>query len=176
VCQRFGRPDAYHHRHIGYDDDWLDEDTEQVAYHEAGHAVAAVLCAVGWTEARLFDDDSMESHEMGLAGRTKYVAEHYYDTTPANQAFIAWAGSWAQARYLSPDDPWRDLAGLHDTTSAGDMEDVYAYWNDPANAPLQSDEQWAREMDWAWPAVVPLAERLMRRRVVRTPLHPDWEG
>ena len=30
-------------------------------------------------------------------GWTAYPAEHYTDTTEENRAFIAWAGSWAEA-------------------------------------------------------------------------------
>jgi len=39
-----------------------------------------------------------------------------------------------------------------------------------------TDEQWARNLDSAWKQVETLAGRLARQRVVRTPLHPDWEG
>ena len=76
-------------------------------------------------------------------GWTAYLAEHYTDTTEENRAFIAWAGSWAEARYLDPDDPWRVLAGIQQTDGSSDMVRVYDYWRDPAHDPHDTEEQWA---------------------------------
>jgi hypothetical protein len=141
---------------------------EQIAYHEAGHAVAALLCVVGWEEIAI-------SRRLDRWGWTTLVEEHEDDTTPANLAFIDWAGAYAEARYLSPDDPWAVLPEVQNVSARSDMRKVRAYRDDPAHAPHESDEQWARSLDGAWKHVVALAERLARERVVRTPLHPDFE-
>ncbi len=161
---------------VGPDEDmWHDEDIAAIAYHEAGHATAAILCVVGWEEVRLIESDA-EALEDGAVAWTTYVAEHHADTTPANRAFIAWAGSWAEARYHSPDDPWDALLAAQDEGGQGDMERVDEYWNDPAHAPHETDEEWAHSLDGAWKHVEALAERIYRERVVRPPLYrPDEE-
>ncbi len=142
---------------------------EQVAYHEAAHAVAAVDCAVGWEEVAISEGRVRDLRQ----GVTYGVVEHLDDTSPANRAFIAWAGSWAEARYLSPDDPWAVLPEVQ-ATNGSDMAKVRAYRADPAHAPHETEQQWARDLDSAWKHVEALAQRLCRERVVRTPLHPEW--
>jgi hypothetical protein len=161
---------------VGYHDSGaLGLDDEATAYHEAGHAVAATLCAVGWTEIRLVESESARL-ETGCLAWVECVDEHLDETTAANRAFIAWAGAWAEARYLSPDDPWRALLGTQWNGGAADMERVEAYWNDPDHAPHDTEEQWARELDSAWPLVEDLAERLIARGGLLSPWHPDWEA
>lgn len=151
------------------DDLFSDKDAAMTAYHEAGHAVAAVDCAVGWKEAAI-------SEGRVSAGSTTYVAGHHADTSPANQAYIAWAGSWAEARYLSPNNPWAALPEVQAKGGQGDMAKVRAYRGDPAHAPHETEQQWARSLDSVWKRVEALAERIYRERVVRTPLYrPDEE-
>ncbi len=150
-------------------------DPEEIAYHEAGHATAAVLCVAGWTEAKV-DVDAGPGSEFfdGMDnGWTAYVAQHYGDTTAENRAFIAWAGSWAEARYLDPDDPWRVLPDVQQTGGSSDMVRVYDYWRDAPHDPHDTEEHWAQELDSAWSHVEALARQLARQHPVRSRLHPE---
>ena len=158
-----------------FDDDASDPEAEEIAYHEAGHATAAVLCVAGRTEMQgTVDPDPGTEFFTGMDhGWTAYVAEHYEDTTEENRAFIAWAGSWAEARYLDPDDPWRVLPAIQQTDGSADMVRVYDFWRDPAHDPHDTEEQWARELDSAWSHVEELAKQLARQHPVRSRLHPE---
>lgn len=120
-----------------------------LAYHEAGHAVAAILCGVAVTEVVVDEDHGWVNGDP----------EHVADTSPANLAFIAWAGSWTEARFWS-DDPWSVLPEVQEETSRSDMAVVNAYWADPGNAPHETDEQWASAIDWAWSCVETFASSL----------------
>ena len=157
------------------DDDASDPEAEEIAYHEAGHATAAVLCVAGRTQMQgTVDPDQGTEFFNGMNnGWSAYVAEHYADTTEENGAFIAWAGSWAEAHYLDPDDPWRVLAGIQQTGGSSDMVRVYDYWRDPAHDPHDTEEQWARELDRAWSHVEELAKQLARQPQVRSRVHPE---
>jgi hypothetical protein len=144
-----------------------DHDVKAAAYHEAGHAIACVLCGVGWTEVWVLDTGFE-------AGRTTYSPSTSW-TPPRPTSFISWAGCWAEARYISPDEPWRVLPDVQFEGGADDMAKVAAYRADPTHAPHETDEQWARNLDSAWKHVETLARQLARQRVVKTPLHPDFE-
>ena len=65
------------------DDDASDPEAEEVAYHEAGHATAAVLCVAGRTQMQgnLDRDPGTEFFNGMDNGWTAYLAEHYTDTT-----------------------------------------------------------------------------------------------
>lgn len=155
------------------DEHGYDEEAERTAYHEAGHAIAAALCAVAWTEVRLVASGA-ERLEEGLDAWTEFVAEHYEETSPANRAFIAWAGPWAEARYLAPRDLWAALPETQTYGGESDMEGVFEYWQSSDCAPHETEERWARELDCAWPQVQHLAKRSWRKGVVRTKYHPLW--
>ena len=61
------------------DDDASDPEAEEIAYHEAGHATAAVLCVAGRTQMQgTVDPDQGTEFFNGMNnGWTAYVAEHY---------------------------------------------------------------------------------------------------
>ena len=160
---------------MALDDDAYDLDPVEIAYHEAGHAAAAVLCVAGWTQSQvdLGSDRGSEFFDGMANGWTAYVAEHYEDTTEENRAFIAWAGSWAEARYLDPDDPWRVLAAIQQTGGSSDMVRVYDFWRDPAHDPHDTEEHWAHELDSAWSYVEAMAKQLAGQHQVRSRVHPE---
>lgn len=140
------------------DDLDYDDATWSVAYHEAGHLVAAVLCGLQWTEAWI---DPHGLRDEFMRGVVRMLSRD--DTPAADIAFFYWAGSYAQARYeAGSGDPWLFLQEIQDECGAADMLRVWDYWNDPTHAPHETDEQWAIELDKGWATLERWAEQLVR--------------
>lgn len=152
----------------------------RVAYHEAGHAIAAALCGSQWTKATI-------EPAWGLLG---FVACSDGFDHEANEAFFKWAGSYAQARGLLRDQDWPDptdkacerqdlmenrlwshVARVERSVgSSEDMKTVNSYFDDGRLATLETKDQWASELNLAWSQVCSLAARLVVERTIR----PTW--
>lgn len=122
----------------------------ELAYHEAGHAIAAEIVGVGWTSVAVFPDDGTRIDYDGRPwlGLTRYVPRH--DVPPSAWAFLAWAGCWAQARYTG-----EDLFTVQERSGGADMPRVDAY-----DAPW-SEDAWALDLELRWSEIERLAERLV---------------
>lgn len=129
----------------------------RLAFHEAGHAVALALCGEQWTSARV-DRPAPEFNGW---------VKHASVGNPANAAFVAWAGSYAEARSVyERDDPllWTYVRAAQEEGGRGDMQACLRYWGTP-HEPV---EQWAAELEVAWPQIRRLAARLEAHGVVYT--------
>ncbi len=127
----------------------------QTAYHEAGHAVAAALCGEQWTSVRIMPTEPDPRALHTLLGEMRDVSRAY--TPPANDAFICWAGAWAEARGTDG-----DLRTAQDEHASSDMERAAAYRGN------ETEDQWAAELESAWPQIEILAEQLVSEGTVYT--------
>ena len=120
----------------------------QTAHHEAGHAVACLLRGEGEVDAVSLSGDR---HGEGLtSGRMK----------PADEAFISYAGPWAEGRYLWTQDSAADedlddyvtgclLDQPADATPVLDFERNLVGQRELVAATYQVwDMELAREWDW----------------------------
>lgn len=112
------------------------------AFHEAGHAVAAVLAGGRLDHARLLDAGD-------LAGRTAYSGVSAFDAPG-----VAYAGPWAEARWRAGRTP--DLTAVYAAieTHTGDREALTAAGGGPLPRGIEST------LERCWPAVAALAAEL----------------
>lgn len=114
-----------------------------IAYHEAGHAIAAELCGVRWTSVAIFPDDGAS----GVHGVTRPLPGQ--DSPDSSWAFIAWAGAWAQARYTGEDlSAVQQESGDADLGTVGDV--------------VADEDAWSLDLELHWGEIEALAERLVR--------------
>lgn len=135
-----------------------DRESRRLAFHEAGHAIAAALCATQWTSARIVP---------GSVGLGCVLGDPTPE--PVNRTFVAWAGLYAEARSCcEADDPrlWWNVSAAQDEHGYSDMPPCWRYWVDPAEAPHETPQGWAAEIELAWPQVELLAKRLLRELTV----------
>ncbi|WP_133057898.1 hypothetical protein [Mycolicibacterium conceptionense] len=140
-----------------------------ITHHEAGHAIAALMTAVG-------DLDGGVSVCI-LAGRGNGNAQigDWVTGEPVQAAFVFYAGPWAEARVQ-----WQQpsLEGLDDTDGNGEsfrdrvraafLEGVgvtsdLASYNEMARIDSsipKREPYWARELERAWPVIKELANAL----------------
>lgn len=121
----------------------LSDNSLWLSVHEAGHLVAATLRGVVWDYATIVPVAS-------VAGHVAFRPDAAYQDE-ANQAFIYWAGPYAQAKTTNAP---LDLI-LRSESSASDRE-VFGPYRSPAN-----DRLWAAELDSAWGQVQECAARLL---------------
>ena len=121
------------------------EDEWAIAYHEAGHVVAAQICGIRWTSVVSVPHNT----RSGILGATR----HLPGAPSKDRAFVAWAGSWAQARYTGA-----DLMSVQEEYGDADMDIVsHLGWD------LADEDEWALALELHWPAIEALAERLVER-------------
>lgn len=142
------------------------------AHHRAGHAVAAALRGSTYECPLPIDPDGPQ--QLGSAGN---------QVNPADLAFVAAAGLWAQARALWGDQPvaGTDAEGrrfelyLDDVYASGVGTDavahVEAHFERLSTAGLgrealqelrlATESRWRSELEQTWPVVRMIAERLM---------------
>ena len=146
----------------------MDDDFMLTCHHEAGHAVAAVMRG---HELRALTVEATEEFR-GFTG---------YRGRPVDDAFIGWAGPWAQGRAL-----WRGDAGgdsltldavdeegieFRDYISAafltggdGDLHAVDRYVDELSGLGLDlpsPEATWCRELELVWPVILGVAARLL---------------
>ena len=148
------------------------------AYHEAGHAVAALMRG----GSSLLSVTLSDTHGAGIT----WHRSHVWD-----QAFIAYAGPWAESRYQWGDRPQDDLdddgftfddvlggcllSGGADDANVIDqglsVDSIAAEMGVQADAPGIADQLqqiataresvWQIELQQAWPAIYGVAARLI---------------
>jgi len=120
------------------------------AVHEAAHAVAAAICGVQWTSARLLDRPVM-------LGYRAWVRIPVIDSD-ADKAFIYWVGCWAEARWLGI-----PLEEAQRTSGGIDNRVVGAYWTAGGR---EGPDRWVAAMEPAWSEVLSFARKLANHGVV----------
>lgn len=135
------------------------------AHHEAGHAVASVMR--GGSSFRSVDlSRADEGHGLTL-----------HRCKPTDGPFIAYAGPWAEARYLWPADVPLDGEDDDGMTFGDYVAGIFLGQPDDAAALAPDDERvlllrahgvevdpyavWHMELERAWPAVQRVAARLL---------------
>lgn len=121
----------------------ISTDSLWLSMHEAGHLVAATMRGVSWDYATIVPVSSYAGH-VSFRPDDAYLDE-------ANQAFIYWAGPYAQAKCTNTP---LDVV-LRSESSSFDRE-VFGPFRSPAN-----DRLWAEELDAAWDQVRDCAARLL---------------
>lgn len=145
------------------------------AHHEAGHAMAAVMRGGSSLRGVTIDVDR-PGHGLTL-----------HRTAPWDNGFVAYAGPWAEARYLWGSGPLdeRDDDGctfsdcvvgvlLH---QPGDAAMWGAWLHEPAQENARQamadvgmtfapEEVWDRELELVWPEIQTLAQRIRAGEVV----------
>lgn len=135
---------------------------ETAAFHEAGHAVAAVMRG---GSTLLSVTLSTGTHGAGIT----WVRHKVWDL-----AFLTFAGPWAEARY--------EWAKIHDDLAVDDIStsdhecEVFEDWvcgvflsqpddmrtyREAGAGDVIREGIWHRELEAVWPAVVRVAERLL---------------
>lgn len=154
---------------------YVDDERWRVAYHEAGHAIAAALCGVQWTEARANPNpdntfrtaglypDHYTPEDIGRASLAGWVEGETIEEA-ASEAFVAWAGQYAETRSGYAESLARTEAGAE-----SDWGKVWTYWNDPAHTPHQTEDDWEAALDAAWPHVEAMARELAVHGIARVP-------
>jgi len=137
------------------------DDLERSAYHEAGHAVATVIR--GRKFLRLVSIGASIAHR----GNT------FHRPSGWNDAFVAWAGPWAQAHAEwngRPLDGEDEEFALDDHLAAafliGGQEDSHIVEQHFASMPWPSmrsgtERAWSMELTRMWPAITQVAEWLL---------------
>ncbi len=141
-----------------------------VAFHEAGHAVAAVMRG-----GSSLTSVSLNEHRHG-AGITRFRALVF------DQPFVVWAGPWAEARHAWGDRPFdsedEDGCILDDYVAGvflaqpGDAEGyrlalrALSDLGVPDDAIATTEGIWAREMEGVWPVIEAVAAALLRGEVI----------
>lgn len=180
-----------------------DETRRLTAYHEAGHAVAAVISPGG----RVDEIDISFNEEFDERGHTL----HHHE--PADQAFIIYAGPWAHALAWTIDETYqRPANGLipspdkvaeafrcnHDDWYAyerqmrGDVDVIKAFIDEEVGAfaeerkcrlkppPLtEPDPKWDGKLGKAWPEIEELARAMLAGTEVIELSNGDrldWQG
>lgn len=135
------------------------------AHHEAGHAVASVMR--GGSSFRSVDlSNADDGHGLTL-----------HRCKPTDGPFIAYAGPWAEARYLWPADVPLDGEDEEGTTFDEHVTGVLLGQPDDAAALAADDERvqqlrafgvevdpyavWHMELERVWPAVQSVAAQLL---------------
>ena len=112
-------------------------DLSLTAIHEAGHVVAVILRG-GNVDAITIDP-----------GSTTYTVNR------AEWPFVAYAGPWAQARYLWARDPSRPFSDHLEQCVAEQSVDRERFLG-------VDTDGWAEELERQWPVMVNLSNRLVR--------------
>lgn len=131
----------------------------ETAYHEAGHAVAAVLrggtvqhlkLAAGLSDGGLLDAD-LES-----IGVTRHTSASW------DVPFISFAGPWAQWRHgteTGHEEYHMDLSEWLDLSESLDLDDPHGDYAlmDYDNLTGAQIDVWIRELDRLWPVIAAVA-------------------
>lgn len=141
-----------------------------VAFHEAGHAVAAVMRG-----GSSLTSVSLDEHRQG-EGMTSFRASVF------DQPFVVWAGPWAEARQAWGDRPLDgededgcilgDYVGGVFLSQPGDAEQYRLALRAlfdlgvPDDLTATTEGIWAREMEDAWSVVEAVAATLLRGEAI----------
>ena len=137
------------------------DDLERSAYHEAGHAVATVIR--GRKFLRL----------VSIAASIAHRGNTFHSSPGWNDAFVAWAGPWAQAHAEWTGRPLEragDEFTFEDYLAAaflnGGHEDSQIVEQHFASMPWPSmrsgtERAWSMELTRMWPAITQVAEWLL---------------
>jgi hypothetical protein len=143
----------------------------EIAHHEAGHAVAAVLCggtvhhlklAVDLSDAGLLDPD------RELIGVTRLTS------ASRDAPFVSFAGPWAQWRHgteTGSDDYDTDLSDwLHLDDEITGRDDPHGDYTamDFDNLSDELIDVWTRELERLWPMIAAVAALALDGQPVNT--------
>lgn len=146
------------------------------ACHEAGHAIATVMRGGTITS-------------ITIEPTEHYLGKTWTRATPDHQAFIIYAGPWAEARAQWPADvplnDWNDEDGLEFEdyifgaflqNRDGDLAE-YTHWRavdtekvpaELAHLVVDPEQVWCRELEEHWPVILEVADLLMSDQPVTT--------
>lgn len=153
----------------------MNDDNEVVtAHHEAGHAIATLMRGGGRVRS------------VSIEPSAKHLGITRISIKPWDDAFVTFAGVWAEAHYLWLKDErsytedgiqFGDVLTTVFISQKDDCNDYYrALKDDPASMlldPEVCEPCWGTELQQVWIAIERLAKRLLAERTVYE-VSPEW--